>query len=130
MNGKSLKFRLQTIEPNLSEAAKKLNMSRQSLQQALEAADIKTGLVEKIASTYNMPVSFFFDDTNEKKSIVQNGDGIFQNAGRDTNIGNIGPEHLELAELRVEAKMYREQLEAANRIIDDLREMNKFLMSK
>lgn len=62
MNGNILKERLQKIEPNLSSAARKLGMSKQAFYQALEAADVKTGLIEKLSAEYNCPIEFFFKE--------------------------------------------------------------------
>lgn len=62
MNGELLKSRLLEIEPVLANIARKMNMSPQLLNQALGAADIKTGLVEQLSVVYNKPISFFFGE--------------------------------------------------------------------
>lgn len=84
MTGSFLKSRLSSIEPNLAETAKKLNMSRQAFYQALEAADVKTGLVERIAALYNKPIGFFFSQEGGveikevERSFNSNGDEIIK----------------------------------------------------
>lgn len=65
MNGELLKTRLLDIEPVLADVARKMNMSPQHLNQALGAADIKTGFVEQLSAVYNKPISFFFGEENK-----------------------------------------------------------------
>lgn len=66
MNGEVLKAQLLKIEPTLVEVAKKLQVSKQSLNQTLSASDIKTGFIEQLAALYNKPISYFF---GEKTSV-------------------------------------------------------------
>lgn len=135
MNGALLKTRLQTIESNLSETARKLNMSKQAFYQMLEAADVKSGIIERLATLYNRPVGFFFDDKVENVSNIQNGNGIQQYAGRDAYNAMNPAEHDELIRLRVEVKMFQERLEEAQKAYEHLQKsyahlqkMNEFLM--
>ena len=65
MNGELLKSQLLKIEPTLVEVAKKLQVSKQSLNQTLSATDIKTGFVEQLAAIYGRPISFFFGEENK-----------------------------------------------------------------
>lgn len=60
MNGEVLKARLLKIEPTLVDVAKKLQVSKQSLNQTLSASDIKTGFIEQLAAIYERPISYFF----------------------------------------------------------------------
>lgn len=122
MDGHLLKARLQTIEPNLAEAARKLNMSKQAFYQALEAADIKSGLIERIASLYNRPVGFFFDDCIGNNSQMQNGGSNNSMAGRDTTVGVNMAEHDELIKLREEVKYLRKLLSDKDERIAELKE--------
>lgn len=63
MTGEALKARLLKIEPTLSEVARKLKVSKQSLSQSLAVADIKTGLIERFAVIYDRPISYFFGES-------------------------------------------------------------------
>ena len=65
MTGESLKAQILKIEPTMTEVAKKLQISKQSLHQALSVADVKTGFIERLASIYGCPVSFFFGERNK-----------------------------------------------------------------
>lgn len=129
MNGNLLKARLQTIEPNLAEAARKLNMSKQSFYQALEAADIKSGLIERIATLYNRPVGFFFDDCFGNDSQIQNRGSHNQMAGRDVNTVFNLAEHDELIKLREEVKYIRRLLCDKDDRIAELKERIEELKS-
>nr|WP_304651464.1 hypothetical protein [Bacteroides acidifaciens] len=60
MNGEVLKAQLLKLEPTLVEVAKKLQVTKQSLNQTLSASDIKTGFVEQLAAVYERPISYFF----------------------------------------------------------------------
>lgn len=62
MTGEILKQRLLKRFKVLAEVARKLEVSQQSLNQTLAAADIKTGFIEKLAAAYGVPASVFFDD--------------------------------------------------------------------
>ena len=62
MNGEVLKAQLLKIEPTLVEVAKKLQVSKQSLNQTLSATNIKTGFIEQLAALYDKPISFFYGE--------------------------------------------------------------------
>lgn len=62
MNGEILKQRLLKRYKVLANVARKLDVSQQSLNQTLAAADIKTGFIEKLAAAYGVPPSVFFED--------------------------------------------------------------------
>lgn len=66
MTGKDIKDRLLKNRIVLSDVAKKLNMSHQAFSQALTAADVKSGLIEKICKAINVDLSFFYDDICNK----------------------------------------------------------------
>lgn len=65
MNGEVLKAQLLKIEPTLVEVAKKLQVSKQSLNQTLSATNIKTGFIEQLAALYDKPISFFYGERSE-----------------------------------------------------------------
>lgn len=84
MTGELLKTRILEMEPVLAEVARKMNMSPQLLNQALGAADIKTGFIEQLSAAYNKPISFFFGEKNEveinenERSFNSNADEIIK----------------------------------------------------
>lgn len=66
MNGKVLKQRLVRRYKTLADVARKLEVSPQSLDQTLAAADIKTGFIERLAAAYGVSASVFFEDEQIK----------------------------------------------------------------
>lgn len=62
MTGDILKQRLLKRFKILADVARKLDVSQQSLNQTLAAADVKTGFIEKLAAAYGVPASIFFED--------------------------------------------------------------------
>ena len=60
MSGDNLKGILKSRKVKITELAKAIGMSQQSLSAALSALDIKSGLIEKIAVATNIPISEFF----------------------------------------------------------------------
>ncbi len=70
MTGEQVKQRIKVVGVSITEIAKRLNISQQSLSQVLKAADIKTGLIEDISRVLDKPISFFFtDNTSEAVSV-------------------------------------------------------------
>lgn len=123
MNGALLKTRLQSIEPNLAEAARKLNMSKQSFYQALEAVDVKSGLIERLASLYCRPVGFFFDDKIGNYGQMQYGGSNNSQVGGNVSNGINMAEHDELIRLREEVKFLKELMTDKDERISELKEI-------
>lgn len=106
MTGKELREKL-AGRIKITEAAKMLGISQPALTQALNAQDVKTGLVEKFAKILNLPVSYFFEP--EPKTIINQGDSstAYANNGdvhvsrgnSDAAGGPIGSSLVYLAEL-------------------------------
>lgn len=71
MTGEELRLILKEADINLADLAGKLNKSPQSLNQALNAADIKSGLIEQISDVINVPVSSLYA-RDGKAAIAQN----------------------------------------------------------
>ena len=71
MTGEELRLILKDADINLADLAGKLNKSPQSLNQALNAADIKSGLIEQISDAINVPVSSLYA-RDGKAAIAQN----------------------------------------------------------
>ena len=61
MNGERLKKILAKTGLSKAEIAKRLEMSPQHLNQALNAADIKSGLIEKICKGLNMTIMDLYE---------------------------------------------------------------------
>lgn len=120
MNGEILKTQLLKLEPTLVEVAKKLDISKQTLDSRLSANDVKTGFIEQLAKLYNRPIGFFFDDKLE--AVANLGNGVQQYAGHDASYGTNMAEHDELIRLREENKFLKELMTDKNERIKELKE--------
>lgn len=103
MTGASLKRKLLSLDKSLAEIARKLNVSQQSLNQTLNAADIKSGFIECVAQVYRRPISYFFED--EKIEIREAGRdyverGKIENNGILEHINELNAKDSEIALLK------------------------------
>lgn len=114
MTGKELKDKLSTCGISQAEIARRLGMSTQSMSQALNVADIKTGFLEKIANVLGVPMSRFYPNdavtiTNESSELhVRNNSGVVSG----TNNGSISTGQQDaqrLVEMLVEANAKKDQ---------------------
>lgn len=114
MTGKELKDKLSTCGISQAEIARRLGMSTQSMSQALNVADIKTGFLEKIANVLGVPMSRFYPNdaatiTNESSELhVLNNSGVVSG----TNNGSISTGQQDtqrLVEILVEANAKKDQ---------------------
>lgn len=114
MSGKELKEILAARGINLSELARMLGFANdQRLHSALNAADIKTGFLERIVAVTGIPLSYFYPAasatiTNESSELhVRNNSGVVS----DTNNGSIsaGQDAQRLVEILVEANAKKDQ---------------------
>lgn len=144
MNGEILKAQLLKLEPTLVEVAKKLHVSKQSLNQTLSASDIKTGFVEQLAVLYDMPISYFFgentriDDHSRKDDHSSFFGDTEHNEGIDAMVLvklQVAEERIKLLEARLEDKeeLLRgkdETIDAHKAEIDNLRKTMGYLMAQ
>lgn len=114
MSGKELKEILAARGINLSELARMLGFANdQRLHSALNAADIKTGFLERIVAVTGIPLSYFYPAasatiTNESSELhVRNNSGVVSG----TNNGSIsaGQDAQRLVEMLVEANAKKDQ---------------------
>ena len=114
MSGKELKEILAARGINLSELARMLGFANdQRLHSALNAADIKTGFLERIVAVTGIPLSYFYPAasatiTNESSELhVRNNSGVVSG----TNNGSIstGQDTQKLVEMLVEANAKKDQ---------------------
>ena len=114
MTGKELKDRLSTCGISQAEIARRLGMSTQSMSQALNTADIKTGFLERIVAVTGIPLSYFYPAasatiTNDSIELhVRNNSGVVSG----TNNGSISTGQQDtqrLVEILVEANSKKDQ---------------------
>ena len=113
MTGKELKDRLSTCGISQAEIARRLGMSTQSMSQALNAADIKTGFLERIVALTGIPLSYFYPAasatiTNESSELhVRNNNGVV--SGTNNVSISAGQDTQKLVEILVEANAKKDQ---------------------
>lgn len=61
MTGEQLKNKLNALGISQAEASRRLGVSSQSLNQSLEAKDVKTGLLENLCEAFNLNMGVFYD---------------------------------------------------------------------
>lgn len=114
MSGKELKEILAARGINLSELARMLGFANdQRLHSALNAADIKTGFLERIVAVTGIPLSYFYPAasatiTNESSELhVRNNSSVVSG----TNNGSISAvqDAQRLVEILVEANAKKDQ---------------------
>lgn len=115
MTGKELKDKLSTCGISQAEIARRLGMSTQSMSQALNVADIKTGFLEKIANVLGVPMSSFYpNDTtttipNESSELhVRNNSGVVSGINNGS-ISTGQQDTQKLVEMLVEANAKKDQ---------------------
>ena len=72
MTGKELKTKLSACGVSQSEIARRLEMSQQSFNQSLIVNDVKSGLLERIATAIGVDMTFFYPADNQ--NAVASGD--------------------------------------------------------
>jgi transcriptional regulator with XRE-family HTH domain len=75
MTGKELKEKLYNAKVTQADLAKKLQMSTQAMSQTLNAADIKTGFLEKVCEAIGVNMSFFYP-IDEQKAVVNGNNSV------------------------------------------------------
>ena len=114
MSGKELKEILAARGINLSELARILGFANdQRLHSALNAADIKTGFLERIVAVTGIPISYFYPAasatiTNESSELhVRNNNGVV--SGTNNVSISAGQDTQKLVEILVEANAKKDQ---------------------
>lgn len=67
MTGEELRNKLKKTGFSIAGLARDLGMSQQNLNQALNAKDVKTGLVENLSKVLDVPITFFYEGTELEK---------------------------------------------------------------
>lgn len=70
MTGQELRSKLVLANVQVTELARIIGTSHQSLSQALTSKDVKTGLVEKLASALNLPLSYFYGEEGDVRAVA------------------------------------------------------------
>lgn len=94
MKGETVKNIILGMEYSVAQVAEMIGTSQQNLASALKHEDVRSGLLEKIASALNVPLSTFYGGTfGPVQSVGDNNTQITQVAGNysapDSNILDI-----------------------------------------
>jgi transcriptional regulator with XRE-family HTH domain len=63
MKGTTLKEQLKNTRYSLSEIAGMMGISPQSLNSIFNSEDVKSGVLEKLSSVLDLPITYFYGDT-------------------------------------------------------------------
>jgi transcriptional regulator with XRE-family HTH domain len=63
MKGESIRKKIRLSSHRLNDVAEKMGISPQALNNILNAEDVKTGSLERIAEAMNLPITYFYGDT-------------------------------------------------------------------
>ena len=86
MKGETVKNIILGMEYSVAQVAEMIGTSQQNLASALKHEDIRSGLLEKIASALNVPLSFFYGETfGPVQSVGNNNSQVTQVAGNYSN---------------------------------------------
>lgn len=70
MTGHDLRERLKSSQYSLAEIAEKIGLTPQALNQSLNAADVKSGLLEKLCSALDVEISSLYGDIGQRLTIL------------------------------------------------------------
>lgn len=76
MTGENLKKFIMSSGISLTEMSKRLEMSPQHLNQALSVADIKSGLIERVAVALGVSIAAVYSESQARTNITGNGSGV------------------------------------------------------
>lgn len=97
MDGEVLRKKIKETGIPIAEVARLIGQSRPNLSQALTVKDVKTGLVEKLASALHLPLSYFYGEDAGTYAIA-NGDKAV--AAANSTISD-NPQNVKVLEERV-----------------------------
>ena len=99
MDGEILRKKIKDTGVPIAEIARKIGQSRPNLSQALSTKDVKTGLVEKLASALNLPLSYFYGDSGT--NVIASGEKSL--AALNSTITKDSPQGEEILRERIRA---------------------------
>lgn len=113
MTGETLKSTLSSIDESLANVARKLDMSPQNLDGILRTKDIKTGLIERLATLYHKPISFFFGEDKPTVEVRASNGSAASLSGNAT----VSADSAKIATLEAELQYLKDKLCDKEKII-------------
>lgn len=124
MTGKELKEKIAQQNISALAIAKKLGISPQALNSTFNAADVKSGTLERIAEVLGVKMSFFYP--MERGSAVASGNGNV--AGNNNVVGNVTIG--DAVVLQEKVKYLEQQVKDKESLLDEKERLIKVLMGK
>ncbi|MGM9692163.1 MAG: helix-turn-helix domain-containing protein [Alloprevotella sp.] len=119
MTGKELKEKIAVQNISSLAIAKKLGISPQALNSTFNAADVKSGTLERIAEVLGVKMSFFYPNEIDKQSVVASGNGNV--AGNNNVVGSV---------TIGDASVLQERVAMLERLLEEKERTIKILMEK
>lgn len=124
MTGKDLKEKIAQQNISALAIAKKLGISPQALNSTFNAADVKSGTLERIAEVLGVKMSFFYP--MEGSNAVASGNGNV--AGNNNVVGSVTIGDATVLQERV--KFLEQQVKDKESLLEEKERLIKVLMEK
>lgn len=112
MDGENLRKKIKDTGIPIAEVARLIGQSRPNLSQALSVKDVKTGLIEKLASALGLPLSYFYGEGMAEPHAIANGNRAIAAVN-----STISPEQSEKAVLEEKVRGMQKLLDEKDRTI-------------
>ncbi len=112
MTGLELKAKIAPTGKTISELARMIGLTQQGMSQALTTKDVKTGLIEKLASALELPLSYFYGESTSEPHAIAHGTRAIAAVN-----STISPEQSEKAVLEEKVKGMQKLLDEKDRTI-------------
>ena len=112
MTGLELKAKIAPTGKTISELARMIGLTQQGMSQALTTKDVKTGLIEKLASALGLPLSYFYGEGISEPHAIAHGNRAIAAVN-----STISPEQSEKAVLEEKVRGMQKLLDEKDRTI-------------
>ena len=112
MDGEILRRKIKDTGIPIAEVARLIGQSRPNLSQALSVKDVKTGLIEKLASALGLPLSYFYSEGTSEPHAIAHGNRAIAAVN-----STISPEQSEKAVLEEKVRGMQKLLDEKDRTI-------------
>ena len=119
MTGKELKEKIAVQNISSLAIAKKLGISPQALNSTFNAADVKSGTLERIAEVLGVSMSFFYPSEKDVQNTIASGNGNV--AGNNNVVGSV---------TIGDASVLQERVAMLERLLEEKERTIKILLEK
>lgn len=118
MTGKELKERIDLMGIAQRKLAEKMCVTPQTINAILTAKDVRTSTIERIASVTDMPISYFFKETDVQNTIASGNGNV---AGNNNVVGSV---------TIGDASVLQERVAMLERLLEEKERTIKILLEK